>query len=58
MTACTTPIRLCQGCKQPIAPTVPHEACQAPNGETWYLHVWIGDCVRALLAANKRRRAA
>ena len=51
-------LRICQGCKQPIAPGVPIEACAAPGGQTWYLHLWIGDCVRALLAARKQRRAA
>ena len=51
-------MKICQGYKQPIAPNVPHEACPGVNGETWYLHVWIGDCVRAMLAAKKRARAA
>lgn len=52
-------LKICQGCKQPIVPGVPHEACAAPNGETWYLHLWIGDCVRALLAAQQKvKRAA
>lgn len=51
-------LKICQGCKQPIGVGVPHESCLAPNGATWYLHLWIGDCVRALLAAQKRVRAA
>lgn len=51
-------MKICQGCKQPIAKGVPHEACQAPNGQTWYLHLWIGDCVRALLQAARKARAA
>jgi len=53
-------MKTCQGCKQPIKPGERYEASAAPNGETWYLHTWIGDCVRALLARTqkKERRAA
>lgn len=44
---------ICQTCKQPITGCA-FTACVAPNGATWYLHYWLGDCVRALLAAGRR----
>lgn len=47
----------CQGCKQPIKDGERYDAHPAPNGETWYLHRWIGDCVRALLARRQGKKA-
>ena len=51
-------MKICQGCKQQIRDGERYEASAAPNGATWYLHTWIGDCVRAMLARKKKARAA
>ena len=50
-------IKICQGCKQPIG-HAPAVSFPAPNGATWYMHLHVRDCVRAMWAATKVRLAA
>ena len=50
-------MKTCQACGQPIG-RVAHTSAPAPSGGTWYVHLWPADCVRALIAAQRVRKAA
>lgn len=50
-------MKICQGCGQPIGQAA-HASAPAPSGGVWYLHLWPADCVRALIAAQGKRKAA